>query len=118
MDSITTDPSMIYTYDSSADERQGTTMLINGSGVQKLFVRPLLKQTPLVTAIYTVAYVTVFTLALINNSCVLIVILRNAQMRTVTNFFLANLAVADLIVSFIVLPITLLSNIFSGKHLY
>jgi len=75
----------------------------------------MLRHTPVVTAVYTAAYAIVFTLALLNNSCVLLVISRNPQMRTVTNYFLANLALADLIVSFIVLPVTLISNIIFGE---
>lgn len=64
--------------------------------------------------VFCLAYMLVFVLAVVNNSLVVSVICRNPQMRNVTNYFLANLAVADITVSFIVLPITLLSNLFSG----
>ena len=66
---------------------------------------------------FCVAYFAVFILALVNNSLVLTVIYKNTQMHTVTNYFLANLAAADITVSFIVLPITLLSIILSGKYM-
>ena len=79
---------------------------------------PLLKQTLPVIIALSVAYIIVFILAVVNNSLVVSVIIRNPQMRNVTNYFLANLAVADILVSFIVLPITLLSNIFNGKSQY
>ena len=63
----------------------------------------------------SVAYALVFVLAIVNNSFVVTVIVRNPQMRNVTNYFLANLAIADITVSMIVLPITLLQHIFTGK---
>ena len=65
--------------------------------------------------VMSVAYAVVFLLAVVNNSLVVSVIYRNPQMRNVTNYFLANLAIADITVSLLVLPITLLSNVFTGK---
>ena len=79
---------------------------------------PLLKQTAPVTVLLSVAYSVVFLLAVVNNSLVVTVIYRNPQMRNVTNYFLANLAIADITVSLVVLPITLLSNIFTGENLF
>ena len=79
---------------------------------------PLLKQTGPVTVLFSVAYSVVFLLAVVNNSLVVTVIYRNPQMRNVTNYFLANLAIADITVSLVVLPITLLSNIFTGKSIF
>ena len=75
---------------------------------------PLLKQSLAMVALFTFAYVLVFALAVVNNSLVVSAIYRNLQLRTTTNYFLANLAIADIMVSFLVLPITLLSNIFTG----
>ena len=75
----------------------------------------LLKQPLHMVVILSLAYGIVFFLAIVNNTLVVCVICRNPQMRTVTNYFLANLAIADITVSFIVLPITLLSNLFTGK---
>ena len=79
---------------------------------------PLFKQSvalPLIIFL-CVAYTLIFLLSLINNSLVLTVIYKNSQMRSITNYFLANLATADITVSLIVLPITLLSNILTGKQ--
>ena len=76
---------------------------------------PLLKQSMPMVVVFCLAYILVFILAVVNNSLVVSVICRNPQMRTVTNYFLANLAVADITVSFLLLPITLLSNLFNGK---
>ncbi|ELT93272.1 hypothetical protein CAPTEDRAFT_130761 [Capitella teleta] len=74
---------------------------------------PLLKQPAFMVAILSTAYFLVLVMGVINNSLVVAVIYRNPQLRTVTNYFLANLAIADILVSVLVLPITLLSNLFN-----
>ncbi len=76
---------------------------------------PLLRQSMIMVIILSFAYVVVFILAVVNNSLVVAAINRNPQLKTVTNIFVANLAVADILVSMMVLPITLLSNLFEGK---
>ena len=76
---------------------------------------PLLKQSASIVVLFSIAYLIVFVLAVVNNTLVVTVIYRNPQMRTITNYFLVNLAIADIMVSFVVLPITLLSNLFTGK---
>jgi len=76
---------------------------------------PLLKQSPPMIAVFTIAYGVVLLLAVVNNALVVTAIQRNTNLRTVTNMFIANLAVADITVSLLVLPITLLSNLFTGK---
>ena len=73
-----------------------------------------LRQSIPMIVILTIAYLVVLTLGVINNSLVVLVIYRNPMLRTVTNYFIANLAVADILVCLLVLPITLLSNIFEG----
>lgn len=67
------------------------------------------------TAVYCVAYVIVFIVGLIGNSFVIAVVLRSPRMRTVTNYFIVNLAVADILVIVFCLPATLMSNIFVRK---
>ena len=73
------------------------------------------RQTPAMITFLMLAYIIVFILAIVNNPIVIAVIVRNPKLRTVTNYFLSNLAVADIIVSLLVLPITLLSNVYEGK---
>ena len=87
----------------------------NSSETTEKTRQELLKQPLHMVVILTLAYTIVFFLAIVNNTLVVCVICRNPQMRTVTNYFLANLAIADITVSFIVLPITLLSNLFTGR---
>uniref|UniRef100_A0A1I8BEB4 G_PROTEIN_RECEP_F1_2 domain-containing protein n=1 Tax=Meloidogyne hapla TaxID=6305 RepID=A0A1I8BEB4_MELHA len=57
-----------------------------------------LMNLPLIKAIFLIFYIFVFILCVFGNSVVLICIIANRSMRTVTNFFLANLAIADLLV--------------------
>ncbi|KFB48508.1 hypothetical protein ZHAS_00016722 [Anopheles sinensis] len=69
------------------------------------------------TAVYCVAYFIVFIVGLVGNSFVIAVVFRAPRMRTVTNFFIVNLAVADVLVIVFCLPATLMSNIFVRKYI-
>ena len=63
----------------------------------------------------TLAYSAVFLLAVTGNVLVICVVCRNSSMHNVTNYFIVNLAVADLLVGLLCLPITLVANILSGQ---
>lgn len=64
--------------------------------------------------IYALGYVAVIVLGLLGNALVIHIVWRNVSMHTVTNYFIVNLAVADILVCLLVLPITLLTTIFFG----
>ncbi|XP_042892881.1 neuropeptide SIFamide receptor-like [Penaeus japonicus] len=68
-----------------------------------------------VGTILCLSYVLVFILGLVGNCFVIAVVFRTPRMRTVTNFFIVNLAVADVLVIVFCLPATLLSNIYNRK---
>ncbi|KAJ3640790.1 hypothetical protein Zmor_027331 [Zophobas morio] len=68
------------------------------------------------TAVYCVAYLLVFAVGIVGNFFVIAVVFRSPRMRTVTNFFIVNLAVADILVIVFCLPATLMSNIFVRKY--
>ncbi|KAE9548459.1 hypothetical protein FO519_008328 [Halicephalobus sp. NKZ332] len=53
---------------------------------------------PVVKSLFLATYILVFLSCVFGNSLILVVIISNRNMRTVTNFFLANLAIADLLV--------------------
>ncbi|KAM9310697.1 neuropeptide Y receptor Y7 [Pholidichthys leucotaenia] len=53
------------------------------------------------------AYSLIILLGLVGNALVIYMIIRYRNMRTVTNFFIANLALADLLVNTLCLPFTL-----------
>ncbi|KAL6260251.1 hypothetical protein P5V15_007784 [Pogonomyrmex californicus] len=76
----------------------------------------LYRHSMAMSAVYCVAYVVVFVVGLIGNSCVIAVVYRSPRMWTVTNFFIVNLAVADVLVIVFCLPSTLMSNIFVREY--
>jgi hypothetical protein len=76
---------------------------------------PLVKQPIHMVVVYSLAYGLVFFLGVLGNIMVIGVVYSNASMHTVINYFIVNLAVADLLVSLLCVPITLLTNILSGN---
>ncbi|KAM8737993.1 orexin receptor type 2 [Acanthopagrus schlegelii] len=68
-----------------------------------------------------VAYIIVFFVSLIGNSLVCFAVWKNRHMRTVTNYFIVNLSFADVLVTIICLPASLVVDItetwFFGKTL-
>lgn len=62
-------------------------------------------------------YTCVFILGVIGNCSVLIVVARLHRMKTVTNFFICNLALADLLVLLFCLLPNLISNIFIRMYI-
>ncbi|CAB3364245.1 Hypothetical predicted protein [Cloeon dipterum] len=70
------------------------------------------RHSPGMTALYCVAYLAVFAVGLVGNCFVVAVVMRSPRMRTVTNYFIVNLALADILVIVFCLPATLMSNIF------
>ena len=76
---------------------------------------PMLKHDIEVIFIYSVAYSLIFLFAFLGNLTVIFVVVRHRWMHTKTNFFIVNLAVADLLVALVVMPINLMINIFFGK---
>lgn len=75
---------------------------------------PTLKQPSYVAVILTVAYVIVAVVGVVSNGLVVTLVYKQPRMRTVTNYFLVNLAIADILVCVVVLPITLLQNVYTG----
>ncbi|XP_006837526.1 PREDICTED: neuropeptide FF receptor 1 [Chrysochloris asiatica] len=67
-----------------------------------------------VAAMFIVAYVLIFLLCLGGNALVCFIVLKNRHMRTVTNMFILNLAVSDLLVGIFCMPTTLVDNLITG----
>ncbi|KAL8569606.1 hypothetical protein ACOMHN_057173 [Nucella lapillus] len=76
---------------------------------------PLVKQPGYMIATFSVSYGMVLILALLGNACVLAVVIKDKRFHSATYVFIANLAVADLLVALFCNPITLLTNIFNGS---
>ncbi|XP_062987700.1 neuropeptide FF receptor 1 [Elgaria multicarinata webbii] len=67
-----------------------------------------------VAAMFIVAYVFIFFMCMIGNMLVCFIVLKNRQMRTVTNIFILNLAISDVLVGIFCMPTTLVDNLITG----
>lgn len=65
---------------------------------------------------FSLAYGLVLVVGLCGNVAVCLVILRSRNMRSTTNLFIANLAIADILVNLLCLPFTLIGNLFPGEN--
>lgn len=74
-----------------------------------------LRYSSSVSLLYCLAYTIVFILGIVGNSAVVAVVFRSPRMRTVTNYFIVNLALADILVLLFCLPPTLLGHLFIRK---
>ncbi|KAJ0178014.1 hypothetical protein K1T71_006887 [Dendrolimus kikuchii] len=102
------------------DENRHNTMrddTMNRSDFNGISDEFLYRHSGVMTAVYCAAYLLVFIVGLVGNCFVIAVVYRSPRMRTVTNFFIVNLAVADILVIVFCLPATLMSNIFVRKYL-
>ena len=73
---------------------------------------------PQVAAIFIISYFLIFFLCMVGNTVVCFIVMRNKHMHTVTNLFILNLAISDLLVGIFCMPITLLDNIIAGMLIY
>uniref|UniRef100_A0A4W5M8Y1 Neuropeptide FF receptor 1 n=1 Tax=Hucho hucho TaxID=62062 RepID=A0A4W5M8Y1_9TELE len=63
---------------------------------------------------YVLCYVVVLLLCVGGNVLVSLVVLRNRNMRSVTNLFILNLAISDLLIGVFCVPTTLIDSLISG----
>ncbi|KAG7280962.1 hypothetical protein CRUP_022973 [Coryphaenoides rupestris] len=68
-----------------------------------------------IAAIFVASYLLIFLVCMVGNGVVCFIVLRSKNMRTVTNLFILNLAVSDLLVGIFCMPTTLLDNIITGE---
>ncbi|KAK2098514.1 Neuropeptide FF receptor 1 [Saguinus oedipus] len=73
------------------------------------------QHTSPVAAMFIVAYAFIFLLCMVGNTLVCFIVLKNRHMRTVTNMFILNLAVSDLLVGIFCMPTTLVDNLITAK---
>ncbi|XP_019639524.1 PREDICTED: neuropeptide FF receptor 2-like [Branchiostoma belcheri] len=72
---------------------------------------PFYVHGPVVTGLYIVGYCLVFSLNVVGNAVVCWVIASTPRLHTATNYFILNLAVADLLVAVFCIPFTLVEHI-------
>ncbi|XP_067262710.1 neuropeptide FF receptor 1 like 2 [Chanodichthys erythropterus] len=75
---------------------------------------PYYQHSLAVAAALTMAYLFIFLLCMVGNGLVCLIVLENRRMRTVTNLFILNLAVSDLLVGVFCIPTTLVDNLITG----
>ncbi|KAM9325295.1 neuropeptide FF receptor 1 [Gastrophryne carolinensis] len=63
---------------------------------------------------FILAYTFIFLMCMIGNILVCFIVLKNRNMRTVTNMFILNLAVSDILVGIFCMPTTLVDNLITG----
>uniref|UniRef100_A0A3B1JWA2 Neuropeptide FF receptor 1 n=2 Tax=Astyanax mexicanus TaxID=7994 RepID=A0A3B1JWA2_ASTMX len=63
---------------------------------------------------FILSYLLVLLLCVGGNGLVCVVVLRNRNMRSVTNLFILNLAISDLLVGVVCVPTTLIDSLISG----
>ncbi|XP_068954970.1 neuropeptide FF receptor 2 [Petaurus breviceps papuanus] len=69
---------------------------------------------PQVAAVFIISYFLIFVLCIVGNTVVCFIVAWNKYMHTVTNFFILNLAISDLLIGIFCMPTTLLDNIIAG----
>ncbi|XP_036270164.1 neuropeptide FF receptor 2 [Pipistrellus kuhlii] len=67
-----------------------------------------------VAAVFIISYFLIFFLCMVGNTVVCFIVMRNKHMHTITNLFILNLAISDLLIGIFCMPITLLDNIIAG----
>uniref|UniRef100_A0A3P9LIT3 Neuropeptide FF receptor 1 n=1 Tax=Oryzias latipes TaxID=8090 RepID=A0A3P9LIT3_ORYLA len=75
---------------------------------------PYYQHSLYVAAGYFLAYTFIFLLCMVGNILVCLIVLENRCMRTVTNLFILNLAISDLLVGIFCIPTTLVDNLITG----
>lgn len=65
---------------------------------------------------YVLLYTLVCVVCVGGNTLVCVVVLTNRNMRSVTNLFILNLAVSDLLVGVVCVPTTLIDSLISGDY--
>ena len=98
-----------YTIPSSEEEFTTNTMLINIDSNDTRVPSTLDHIEISITQIFTLIlpYIIIFLLAIVGNALVIITLGANRRMRSVTNMFLLNLAVSDLLLGVFCMPFTL-----------
>ncbi|KAG8185440.1 hypothetical protein JTE90_022371 [Oedothorax gibbosus] len=81
-----------------------------------LSVGCFLRYSLLLSTIYCIAYGIVLTVGTVGNVCAFMIVVRDRTLHSVYYKFMANLAIADLLVLMFCLPVTLLGNLFGRKY--
>lgn len=91
------------------DENQTTDAVGSDFRLTQISSKDLVlkSQSPHFRSVFLVLYVAIIVMTLVGNLMVLLVLASNAKLRTVTNMFLASLAVSDLLIGGLNMPFQL-----------
>lgn len=103
--SVGSDPSNLFTLKENLSTHQNIT-----------YVDFYLHKPP-VAAVFTISYLLIFLVCMVGNGVVCFIVVRSKNMRTVTNLFILNLAISDLLVGIFCMPTTLVDNIITGENM-
>ncbi|KAI3372278.1 hypothetical protein L3Q82_022783 [Scortum barcoo] len=87
------------------------TSLDDAANITNITFFPYYQHSLYVAASYILAYFFIFLLCMVGNILVCLIVLENRRMRTVTNLFILNLAISDLLVGIFCIPTTLVDNL-------
>lgn len=93
------------------------TTLDEAANITNITFFPYYQHSLYVAASYILAYFFIFLLCMVGNILVCLIVLKNHRMRTVTNLFILNLAISDLLVGIFCIPTTLVDNLITGNPL-
>lgn len=91
--------SFFLTFENSSSNSNSSLNILNSNNTQQSWIQIATRIIPL--------YSVIFLLAVIGNSLVILTLVQNKRMRTITNLFLLNLAVSDLFLGVFCMPFTL-----------
>jgi hypothetical protein len=80
-----------------------TITTVNGTGNAAELTKTLIPEKYQVILL-SFAYGIISLLAVIGNSCIIYIVLRNRRMHSITNYFICNLALADCLVACFAVP--------------
>lgn len=82
---------------------------------EEILFSPYFQHSLGMAAVFVLAYLFIFLLCMIGNSVVCLIVLGKRHMWTVTNVFILNLSISDLLVGIFCIPTTLVDNLITGK---
>lgn len=104
--------SVIVAYNNSSGVINGIVQRKNNDTIERDII-----DDELVQALFFMLYTTIFVLGLFGNMLVCYVVVRNKAMQTVTNLFITNLALSDILLCILAVPFTPLYT-FLGKWIF
>lgn len=99
--------------ESSTSLTTSSTMVLLNTTVSRC---DLLNETTVSKAGKTVAYAFIMLMALLGNSAIVFVVFKTQRLRTTTNFFIANMAVSDLLMPLFAMPRTVTAVHFGANR--